>query len=105
MHNCNRWAPFSPVIDGEDAITEILKQKNRLAKPILSEEMLENIEESIINSYKNKITIKLKHYNNGQIKEITGIITKLDSINKKIILDNTISLYFSNIVEILEKST
>lgn len=105
MHNEKRWAPFNAVIDGDKAIKEILDRKSYIQKPILSEEMIEEIEREILTSYNEKTSITLKYYNNGKISETEGIITKLDPINKKITINSTFSLFFPSIIEILEKNT
>ncbi len=100
-----KWAPFNSVINGSQVIKEIKFEKSKINKPILSEEQIANLEEKIITAYAGNSVIKLYFYKNEHINIIDGKITKLDSVNKKIIINNKTSIYFNNIIDILIKNT
>lgn len=107
MHNRDniKWAPFNAVMDGNKVICDLLKQKNRKTKPLLSEEQIAELEEKIVNSYNFKTPVEIIYLKNYSYIKITGIIKNIDSIDKKIVLNNQISLYFANIIKISEKNT
>ena len=100
-----KWAPFNSVINGSEILKEIKFEKNKVAKPILSEEQIRELEEKIITAYSGNILTSIYFYKNGHINIINGRITKLDSVNKIIIIDNKSKIYFNNIINILEKNT
>lgn len=100
-----KWAPFNSVIDGNQILKEIKFEKSKIQKPILSDEQISDLEEKIITAYTQNIKISLYFYKNEHINTIDGKITKLDSVNKLIIINNTTKMYFNNIIDILEKNT
>jgi hypothetical protein len=96
-----KWAPFNSVINGNQVLNELANNKNKITKPILSEEQIEVLEHKIIDSYTESSEITISYFKNNYINEVNGIITKLDPINKKIVINNKIILYFNNIINIL----
>lgn len=100
-----KWAPFNSVINGNQLLDEINYERNRISKPILSEEQIADLEENIITAYSERSIINLYFYKNGCINIINGQITKLDPANKIITINNKTRIYFNNIIDILEKNT
>ncbi|MBO5475882.1 MAG: YolD-like family protein [Bacilli bacterium] len=100
-----KWAPFNSVINGKEVLEEIKFEKSKVTKPILSEEQIRELEEKIIETYSGNILISIYFYKNGRIDILSGRITKLDPVNKIIIIDNKAKIYFNNIINILEKNT
>lgn len=100
-----KWAPFNSVINGNQLLDEINYERNRISKPILSEEQIADLEENIITAYSERSIINLYFYKNGCINIINGQITKLDPVNKIITINNKTRIYFNNIINILEKNT
>lgn len=100
-----KWAPFNSVINGNQLLDEINYERNRISKPILSEEQIADLEENIITAYSERSIINLYFYKNGCINIINGQITKLDPVNKIITINNKTRIYFNNIIDILEKNT
>ena len=95
-----KWAPFNSVINGNDVKKVLNDKKNKISKPNLSEEQIEEIENSIINAYSNKTSTTIIYYYSNKFIQINGIITKLDPINKRIFINGKY-LYFNNIVKFL----
>lgn len=100
-----KWAPFNSVINGNQVLKEIKFKKSKVPKPVLSDEQIANLEQKIITAYSNSSIINLYFYKNEHINIINGKITKLDSANKIIIINNKIRIYFNNIIDVLEKNT
>lgn len=97
--NTIKWAPFNSVINGNNVINELAQEQNKISHPVLTEDKIESIEEYIIESFNSSTEINIKYYKNYQLYKVSGYITKIDPINKKIILNNDISLYFNNIID------
>ncbi len=95
-----KWQPFESVISSKEILTSILQEKSKIKKPILSEEEIAYIEETIIDSYYSQEIITIFYYLNGFIKKNQGKITKIDHISKMIYLNNNSKLFFNQIVKI-----
>ena len=94
-----KWMPFNSVINGKTLINSIEKEKSKINKPILSNEQIELIQNNILESMINKLPIIFTIYQGGFTKEIKAIVTKVDSINQKIYLNNHKYLYFREIIK------
>ena len=97
----NKWMPFNAVCDGNNLVDEIIYEKSKIRKPILSEDQLNNIQTKILESFNSKELIKIKYYMNNRIYELDSIIKKIDNINKLIEFKNGKKLYFSQIINII----
>ncbi len=95
-----KWAPFNSVINGNDVKKVLNDKKNKINKPNLSDEQIEEIENCVVNAYSNKTNITLLYYYSSKLIKISGIIKKLDPINKRILINDKY-LYFNNIVKFL----
>lgn len=99
-----KWMPFNSVINGKLLVNSIEKEKSKIDKPILSEEQVEIIENNILESMINKVPLKFVIYQGGYFKEIKGTVINIDSVKKKILLDNHKYLYFKEIINALTSS-
>ena len=93
----NKWAPFNSIMDGKIIINQILKENNKISKPILSDDQLNTLNNNIIESYNNKSLININYYSNGNIFNIKGIINFIN-INNKYLIIKTKKIYFSQII-------
>lgn len=94
-----KWAPFNSVINSNSVINELVNEQNKIEKPILTEDKINEIEAYIITSYQSKTKINIKYFKNYKFERIEGFIAKIDTLNKKITLESGISLYFCNIID------
>jgi len=99
-----KWMPFNSVINGKDLVNSIEKEKNKIVKPTLSDEQIQDIENNILESMINKIPLNFTIYQGGFTKEIKGIVINIDSIKQKIYLDNHQYLYFREIISVFNAS-
>ncbi len=88
-----KWQPFDSVISSKNVINSLLHEKEKVNKPVLSEEETEALEEKIIDAFYSQEVISLDFYKNGYIKTITGQIKKIDHISKTIYLNSTLLLF------------
>lgn len=95
-----KWQPFSAVVPGNVLVNDILKKKNVVSMPCLTEDKLMELEEKILISLDNQSPIKIKLFRNGRMFLKDGIVGNIDKISKKITLNDGYSLFFSQIVEI-----
>lgn len=94
------WAPFNSVANSSYMLNAIIKQKESIKKPELSEDQISNfnnlIKESLISNTELEFTI----YNNGYPKKIKGTIIRIDNSFQKIHLNSNITISFYEILNI-----
>lgn len=104
MNNFDRgmikWMPFNSVVPSKQIVNEILKEKNKVKMPNLSNEQKKIIEDKIITAYYENEKINITYYYQGKLLDLEGTIKKIDSIYHKIYFNNKI-LLFDQIVKII----
>ena len=93
-----KWAPYSSLIEQATCLQEMKYQRNKIAKPILTEDQIEKIN-YVLQSYKKGETIKIKFYSDGYLYEIETTIKRIDLANRVLVLENG-KLKFENIIDI-----
>lgn len=101
--NSVKWAPFNAVIDGNHELRRLNENRNKVIRPTLTNEQLEELEHCIVDYYTSKVLVSVSYYTNYKIEEIKGIITKINGNNKTISIENK-NLLFNNIIDIKEVS-
>ena len=95
-----KWAPFNSVVPGKEMVSDVLKRKNVVKMPILSEDQINELENKLINSYNNQNEIRIKYFRGGRYYLRKGIVVNIDVLGRKIILNDNYNLFFSQIIEI-----
>jgi hypothetical protein len=95
-----KWQPFDSITSTKKMCYDILKERNYETPPILSEDQLEIIEETILNSYYNKDKVKIAYYYNGSILNKETKIKYIDKIKKQIICSDAHIIHFKQIIKI-----
>ena len=93
-----KWAPFSSLIEQATCLEEMKYQRNKISKPILTEDQIEKIN-YILQSYQKGKIVKIKFFHDGYLYIINTSIRKIDLDNKVLVLENG-KLSFSNIIDI-----
>ena len=93
-----KWAPFSSLIEQATCLEEMKYQRNKISKPILTEDQIEKIN-YILQSYQKGKIVKIKFFHDGYLYIINTTIKKIDLDNKVLVLENG-KLSFSNIIDI-----
>ena len=93
-----KWAPYSSLIEQATCLEEMKYQRNKIAKPILTEDQMEKIN-FVLQSYKKGQYVNIKFYNDGYLYIINTTIKRIDLENRKLILENG-KLDLSNIIDI-----
>lgn len=95
-----KWRPFDSVISSNKVVRELLKERAKIKRPILSDEQENNLEQKLIIAFYTNSPIKVSYFNNGKIDNFEDQIKKIDSIYHKIYFQNH-TLLFEQIIEIL----
>jgi len=93
-----KWAPFNSVISNKTVLKEIDTKK--IEKPLLSKDQVEELNELIIEAYYSKSKVIISFYEQNQIKNISTIITKINTTNNLIELENKKLITFNQIIKI-----
>ncbi len=96
-----KWIPFNSLIEQKKMVENLLQEKQKIKKPILSLEQQDKIEKQIIEAYYEQIEIKLEIYKNGRVFSVTSSISELDIPYHKIILTNHQIILFDQILKII----
>ena len=95
-----KWQPFDSVISSNKVVKELLKERSKIKKPVLSEEQENILEQKLIEAFYTNSLIKVSYFNNGLINSFEDQVKKIDSIYHKIYFTNH-TLLFEQIMEIL----
>ena len=98
MRGMIKWKPFNTLLNNRD-INDILKKRNMITKPIIMEDRIIEIDNLLkIAINENKI-IKIKYFDKGKLKYISGNIRNINLIEKYILISST-RIYFKNLIKV-----
>ncbi|MGW5982752.1 YolD-like family protein [Bacillus mycoides] len=99
-----QWTPFAALTAQFDGIREIIKEKNKVTRPILTDEEKELIENMLLCSLVSEEEIMITYYEDGYLLSGYMTIADIDPSNNAVICTdafyNTIKLQFSNIIDV-----
>lgn len=95
----SKWNPFNAVASGDYMINDVMKEKNKVSMPILSEDQKLELQNKMFESFYNQEAIKVKYFKAGKVYIIEGIISNIDQNSHKIVLNSEFSVFFSQIIE------
>ena len=98
MRGMIKWEPFNTLLKSSD-INDILKEKNKMVKPIISKDKINEINYILKYALQYNNKIEIKYWNRDSLIYVTGVITKID-INQKYILVDNKRMYFKNVINI-----
>ena len=91
-----KWAPYKSLIEQDPALLQMEKNRERKPKPIISEEVAEDINEILTNYHGENLLFKI--YKNGEIIELESTIIKIDPYERKLILQEHKIIYLKDLV-------
>ena len=97
----SKWNPFNAVAPCGFMVNEVLREKNKIDKPVVSDDQKTAIQERILEVHNNQEIVKIKYFRGGRLYITEGKVEKIDINAHKIVLNGGFSVFFSQIVEIL----
>ena len=91
------WARFSSLIEQSTILEEMFYEKNKKVKPSISNERANKINQILVNYHGRPL--KIKYYYDGYIYEIVCQIKRVDTLNRKLILDDG-EIPFSELIDL-----
>ncbi|OWT48548.1 YolD-like family protein [Bacillus mycoides] len=99
-----KWSPFAAMPEQFAGIREIIKEKNKVTRPILTDEEKELIENMLLCSLLSEEEILITYYEDGYLLSSYMTVVDIDPSNSAVICTdafyNKIKLQFSNIIGI-----
>lgn len=95
-----KWMPFDSLTSSKQVVQTILKEKNKVLKPVLSEEQMLEIENRLWEGFHNQMIVHVSYYFRGRILNKDSIISSIQKNSKKIIFKDYSFLYFDQILKI-----
>lgn len=99
-----KWTPFAAMPEQFAGIREIIKEKNKVTRPILTAEEKELIENMLLCSLVAEEEIMITYYEDGYLLSSYMTVVDIDPSNSAVICTdafyNTMKLQFSNIIDV-----
>lgn len=95
-----KWAPYKSLNEQEKYLNKVLKENSKEAKPKISSDEAEIINEILVNYRGQELSVS--YWRNDKINIISTVLMKIDPIDKKIILSEKRTILFSEIITIKE---
>lgn len=94
-----KWAPYKSLPEQEDYLEKMEEEKNKVDKPLLSDDELIELDTKL-STYNRGDPISIKYYDYGFIKTVDDYLDYIDTINKRIVLKNRMSIPVSNVLSL-----
>ncbi|MGS0667657.1 YolD-like family protein [Staphylococcus arlettae] len=73
-----KWQPFASIPEQYEQIAQYIEDQNKIDKPLLSDDQLQQLNETLVFKMFNDPHINVRYFSNGYIKEKEGVIHKVD---------------------------
>ena len=93
-----KWAPYKSLIEQEKYLNRVSDDNKKIEKPQISSDEAEIINEILTNYHEEELLIT--YWRNSKIDTISAILKKIDVTNKKIVLQDRRTIYFSEIIKL-----
>lgn len=98
-----KWTPFAALTSQFDGIREMIKEQNKVTRPILTTEEKERIENMLLCSLLSEEEILITYYEDGFLLTSYMTVIDIDPLNKSIICTdafyNNMTLKFIDIID------
>lgn len=95
-----KWAPFDALSGYQTLFNDLKKRLTEQEKPLLSDDMYLALNENLMMALNTKASIQLTYFKAHSIHQITGIITSVDWIHKRLIINHQLRLKSDDIIAI-----
>ncbi len=96
-----KWAPYKSLPEHDPKIIEMRKERNKIERPVISNEVAEEINEVLTNYHGQVLTVK--YFKSGYIKFVDSKIIKIDIYNRVLVLEENLKINFIDVLYLKEK--
>ena len=93
-----KWAPYKTLQEQWETLDNIHKSEEKIEKPKISSEQAEEINEILVNYHGQEL--EFIYYKNGKLLKEKSTIKKIDTFEKRLILNNRKIIYLKDLVGI-----
>ena len=93
-----KWAPYKSLNEQEDYLKKLHKKQEKVERPSISSDEADNINEILVNYHGEELLIE--YWRNEKINTVSSTLSKIDPVNKKIVLPLRKTIYFSELIRI-----
>ena len=93
-----KWAPYKSLNEQEDYLKKLHNKQEKVERPSISSDEADNINEILVNYHGEELLIE--YWRNDKINTVSYILSKIDPVNKKIVLPLRKTIYFSELIRI-----
>ena len=93
-----KWAPYKSLNEQEDYLKKLHKKQEIIERPRISSDEADNINEILVNYHGEELLIE--YWRNEKINAVSSILSKIDPVNKKIVIPLRKTIYFSELIRI-----
>ena len=93
-----KWAPYKSLNEQEDYLNKLHKKQEKVERPRISSDEADSINEILVNYHGEELLIE--YWRNEKINAVSSILSKIDPVNKKIVLPLRKTIYFSELIRI-----
>ena len=87
-----KWLPMATIPEQYERLEQYIQDQNKIEKPLLSEDQIENINDTLASKMIDNTLAKIQYFANGYIKSVQGIIHKVDT------LDSVLYIYTDDVL-------
>ena len=93
-----KWAPYKSLPEQEKYLKKLKEEQEKQVRPEISYDEMEEINEILVNYAGEEVIIA--YWRNEKINTVSTTIKKIDVDNKKIVLPDRKTIYFSELIKI-----
>ena len=93
-----KWAPYKSLIEQEKYLKKAHQDNEVIARPVISSDEAEEINEILVNYHGEELEVS--YWRNDKINTVSSILSKIDPVNKKIVLPLRKTIYFAELIRI-----
>ncbi|MDY3360369.1 MAG: YolD-like family protein [Clostridium celatum] len=87
-----KWLSMATIPEQYERLEQYIQDQNKIEKPLLSEDQIENINDTLASKMIDNTLAKIQYFANGYIKSVEGIIHKVDT------LDSVLYIYTDDVL-------
>ena len=93
-----KWAPYKSLVEQEKYLKKAQDDNQKVSRPTISSDEAEIINEILVNYQGEELIIT--YWRNEKINTVSSILKKIDIDNKKIVLPERKTIYFSELINL-----
>ncbi|MFU8793113.1 MAG: YolD-like family protein [Acholeplasmataceae bacterium] len=95
-----KWAPFDALSGYQTLFDDLKRRLTAKEKPLLSDDMYQALNENLMRALETKASIKLTYFKAHSIYQVTGTITAVDWVYKRLVINDQLKLKSDDIIAI-----